>query len=415
MIMTETAGPSAFGRVADDGTVYVRVGETERVVGQIPGSTPEEALAFFGRRYDGLTVDVDLLTQRIQRGALNPEEARKAVATLKSNILEANAVGDLEGLAGKLDGLTDVIDEAAKAKREDRARAAEETRQHKEALITESEQLADSTDWRGGVTRYHAMLDEWKALPRIDRATDDELWHRFSAARTAYTRRRKAHFAEVSARQDESKAKKEQIIEEARELADSTDWGATSAAFRALMDRWRAAGSASRGVDDALWAEFRGIQDQFFDRRTAVHSAQDSEFQSNLNAKLALLDSAEKEILPVKDITTARAAYREFLAHFNTLGRVPREQMRAIDARVKALESAVEDADRREWARTDPETRSRATDTINLFSSQIVKLKADLEAAEAKGDTKRAATINASLATYQSWLDQAKKTLGDLT
>ena len=43
--------PSAFGRVAEDGVVYVKLPEGERAVGSYPGKTPEEALAYFVRKF----------------------------------------------------------------------------------------------------------------------------------------------------------------------------------------------------------------------------------------------------------------------------------------------------------------------------------------------------------------------------
>ena len=48
--MSEPQAPADFGRVDEDGTVYVITGDTERSVGQIPDSTPEEAMAFYVRR-----------------------------------------------------------------------------------------------------------------------------------------------------------------------------------------------------------------------------------------------------------------------------------------------------------------------------------------------------------------------------
>lgn len=384
------------------------------MVGQIPDATGEEAMAFFERRFDSLRTDVNLLKQRIQSGTISPDEARKAVPTLKTTILEANAVGDLEGLAAELDGLTGAIDEAAEKRREERAKAAEETRQRKEEMVGEAEKLAEGTDWRHGVTKFRELLEAWKALPRLDRASDDELWRRFSAARTTYTRRRKTHFAEVSDRQAAAAQAKEAIIAEAETLADSTDWGATAGQFRQLMDRWKAAGSAARATDEALWTRFRAIQDTFFNRRSEVFNQQEAEFQGNLEAKLALLDEAEKSILPVTDVATARSAYREFIGQFNALGRVPRSSMQAVDSRVRAIEAAIDEADRKEWARTDPETKARATGTVSLFSGQIAKLEADLAQAEAAGDAKKKASVEASLATYRSWLEQAEKTLSEL-
>ncbi|MCL1906907.1 MAG: DUF349 domain-containing protein [Propionibacteriaceae bacterium] len=412
--MTEISRLSSFGRADDDGTVYVRIGDTERSVGQIPDSTPEQALAFYVKRGQALEVEVELLAQRVRHGALGPDEARKSIKHLRETILEANAVADLQGLADRLDPLHEIVDAQAEVRREEKAQALADAKVRKEEMVTQSEKLAQSNDWGTGVQKFRDLLEEWKNLPRLDRAADDELWHRFSSARTTYTRRRKAHFAELSVQQGESKILKEAIIAEAETLAQSTDWGPTAAQFRQLMTRWKAAGGAGRQVDDGLWARFRGIQDEFFTRRSEVFSAQDEQYQANLSAKLELLASAEAEILPVSDVAQARLQYREFLSAYHGLGRVPSDQEKATEARVRAIESAIDEADKREWARTDPQTRSRAQETVNLFTAQIAKLEDQLQVAQDKADKSQIKKTEASLATYQIWLDQAQQTLDEL-
>jgi hypothetical protein len=257
--MTSSTGPASFGRVDDDGTVHVRTADGERAVGQIPDVSADEALAFYVRRYEALEVEVRLLVTRVGSGAISPEEARNSIKAVRTSVASANAVGDLDGLLVQLDGLAPVLEVQSEARRAERARQHEQTKAKKEQMVAEAEVLAEGNDWRGGVNRFRALLDEWKALPRIDRATDDDLWHRFSAARTTYTRRRKAQFAEQAAKRDTAKEAKERIIAEARALATSTDWGPTAGEFRDLMTRWKAVGPAPREVDDALWAEFRGL------------------------------------------------------------------------------------------------------------------------------------------------------------
>ena len=412
--MTSTS-PADFGRVDPGGTVYVRTAEGERSVGQIPDVPAAEALAFYTRRFEALELEVGLLERRIASGALSPDEARGSIATVTSNVTGANAVGDLDGLLARLQALAPVLAQATEARKAERARQAEETRATKEAMVAEAEQLAQGNDWRGGVNRFRSLLDEWKALPRIDRATDDALWHRFSTARTTYTRRRKAQFAEQAERREGARRVKEQIIAEARTLADSTEWGPTSGAFRDLMARWKAAGAAPREVDDALWAEFRGLQDQFFNARQATLSEQDAEFRANLEAKEALLARAEAEIVPVIDSGAARSAFRTFVDAYNALGKVPRESIRGLDNRVRALESAVREAEDAEWKRTDPEARSRAEETVAMLSNEIDKLNEKVVKAEARGDRKTAEKARDSIATYQTWLDQARETLADFS
>ncbi|MDR1077615.1 MAG: DUF349 domain-containing protein [Propionibacteriaceae bacterium] len=413
--MTETARPAAFGRVDADGTVYVITPEGERMVGQIPDSTAEEALAFFERRFEALRVEADLLTQRVKAGVANPLEARRSLKVLKGNIMSANAVGDLAGLAAQLDQLKPLIAQAESQFQEQRTRQTEELIASKEAMAAQAEEIANGDDWRTGMSRLQELIKKWKHMPHLDSPLDGEFWRRFSVARTTYTRRRKNYFASLSSQFEAARRVKEDILKEAETLAESSDWRDTAQAFRDLMDRWRAAGSASHSVDEELWPRFRACQDRFFDRRREVFAAQEAENQANLTAKTNLLNEAEATVLPVTDLAASRAAFRQFVDQFNRIGRVPWEAVKSIDARVQALEAALDEVARREWARTDPQTRLRARETVALFSDQVAKAEAALAQAEAKGDRAAIDRARASIATYQSWLDQANQTLEEIT
>jgi hypothetical protein len=283
----------------------------------------------------------------------------------------------------------------------------------KEKAVVEAEALATGNDWRGGVNRFRALLEDWKALPRLDRPTDDALWHRFSTARTTYTRRRKAQFAQQNEQRDGARAIKEKLVTEAEELATSTDWGPTTGAYRDLMTRWKAAGAAPRGVDEALWRRFRAAQDTFFGAKQAINAAQDVEFQANADAKVALLDEAEARILPVTDPGRARIAYREFLERWAAIGKVPRDSMRPLDTRLRALESAVNEAEEHRWRRTNPEARARAEDTAAKLEAQIATLEEQAARATARGDERAAKQAGDSAATYREWLAQAQQAASD--
>lgn len=413
--MSEQQAPSDFGRVDADGTVWVKVGDTERSVGQVPDAGPDEALAFYTRRFENLAAEANLLAARIGSQAMSPEEARKAIETLRGNVEGANAVGDLQGLVARLDEIAGLLPAQIEARKQARAEQNAQTLDAKQAMVEEAEKLAAGNDWRGGVDRFRVLLEEWKALPRIDRATDNELWRRFSSARTQYTRRRKSHFTEVNAGRDEAKAAKEAIIAEAEPLATSTDWGATAGAFRDLMTRWKAAGSARRAEDEALWSRFRGLQDQFFDARSAAQNAVDGAEAENLTAKSDLIAQVEKDLAGVTDVEQAKQIHRQFLSRYSDIGHVPRRSIRELDDKVRAISDKVSALEADEWRRTDPEARQRASDTVALFQAQVDKLAADLDDAQAVGDSRRVKDITKSLETYQSWLDQANKTLAEFT
>ena len=263
-----------WGRVDDDGTVYVRTADGERAVGQYPEGTPEEALKFFTERFDALAFEVSLLEQRITLGQCSPRGGRpRRSRPCARQVVEANAVGDLAALVGRLDALGPVIAPAARGRARPRRRSARPSRRpSKEKIVAEAEKLAEGNDWRNGANRLRELLDQWKALPRIDRATDDALWRRFSTARTAYTRRRKAHFAEQHEKREGARVSRSGWPRRPRRSPTSTEWGPTAGRYRDLMREWKAAGPAPRDVDDELWKRFRGAQDAFFGARDAANA-----------------------------------------------------------------------------------------------------------------------------------------------
>jgi len=404
----------SWGRVADDGTVFVRTKDGERAVGQWPDANPEEALAFYTRRYDALAFEVDLLEKRVQAGTVSPDDARAAVKKVTSAIDEAQAVGDLDGLRARLDALAPLVAQQREKRKAERAAKVEEARDAKTKIATEAETIAAGTDWRHGVTRLRELLDEWKALPRLDKSSDDELWHRFSSARTTYTRHRKQHFAELSSKRDEAAVVKERLAAEAEGLSSSTDWGPTSGRFRDLMRQWKAAGPAPREVDDKLWARFRSAQDAFFGARDAIQAEENVEQQANLQAKETLLVAIEA-ILPVNDAKAGREQLRDLLDRWDAIGKVPRDSMRAIDSRLRAVEQAVKSAEDEVWNRSNPEARARAEATVKQLQSLIADLEKQAAKHEAQGNARKATEAREAIEARREWLTQAQNALTDFS
>ena len=409
---SELSERSDFGRVADDGTVYVRVGDEERAVGQYPEGSPEEALAFFTRRYDALAFEVQLLEQRVRSGAMSPDEAIESINRVSAQLVEPHCVGDIKALIARLDALKPVIGLQREKRREDRARRIEEGRERKGAIVAEAETIAAGRDWRNGANRLRDLLAEWKQLPRLEKGADDELWHRFSTARTTYTRARKSHFAEMSEKRDSARVVKERLAKEAEELADSTDWGATASRFRTLMQEWKAAGPAPKDVDDALWKRFRGAQDVFFAARDAANAEIDREFAANAEKKKALLEEAEA-LLPVTDLAAAKRAFRDIAERWDAAGKVPRDQIKPLEARIRKVEQEIRGLEEDQWRKSDPEKSARAGDMVSKLRDAIAKLEGDLEKARGAGNDKKVKDLEADLASRRAFLEMAEKTAAE--
>jgi hypothetical protein len=256
------------------------------------------------------------------------------------------------------------------------------------------------------------LLDEWKGLPRLEKAADDALWHRFSTARTTYTRRRKAHFAELNEQRDSARQVKERLVTEAEDLAGSTEWGATAARYRELMRRWKEAGPAPKAVDDQLWKRFRAAQDAFFGARDSLNAELDRELAANAEKKEALLAEAEA-LLPVRDLRSAKEAFRSVAERWDAAGKVPRGRVRELEGRMRAVEQAIRAVEDDQWRRSNPEARARAADTVAKLQSSIADLERRRDQARAAGDDAAAARHEADIEARRSWLGQAQQALDD--
>jgi hypothetical protein len=408
----DTVVENEWGRVDANGDVFVRTSAGEHHIGSWQVGEPTAALDFFRLKYDDLVVQVDLLEQRLSSGAATPENTEQGIAKLRHALAEPHAIGDLDSLTSRLDSLTEQVAARRAERKAAKAQALDDARERKEQVAAEAEQIAERDDWRHGADRLRTLLDEWKSLPRLDRSTDDALWRRFSTARTHYTRRRKAHFAELAERREQAREIKEEILAEAEELAGSTDWGDTARRYRDLMSRWKAAGPAPRAVDEALWKRFRAAQDTFFEARSETFTARDNEQRSNLDAKEALITEAET-LLPVSNWKAARDALRTIHERWEAIGHVPRDAAKAIEGRLRRVEDAIRDAEQSEWRRTNPEAKARAEDTVAQLRSSIAGLEVDAAKAREAGDNRKVAQAEEALEARRQWLEQAERALDE--
>jgi hypothetical protein len=416
----EVAAASAFGRVTDDGTVFVLDGEEEREVGQVPGAAADDAMALYIRRFIDLQAKVALFETRLSATDLSVKEIDSTIGKLSEELTAPAAVGDLVGLRTRLDSLKAVAAERRAAAEAERAAARQAAQESRTSIVEQAEAIA-ATDpsriqWRPAGEQLRLLLDQWKDAqrngPRLDRPSEEALWKRFSHARTTFDRERRHFFAELETRNASAKNAKEALVQQAERLATSTDWVATAGAYRDLMTEWKSAGRASRPVDDALWARFREAQDAFFAARDTAAAATDEEYQSNLVVKERLAAEAET-LLPVRDLGAAKATLRSIQDRWDAAGKVPRGDLQRIEGRLRAVEQAVRDADEHQWRRTNPETRARAEGMGAQLEQAIAGLEADLAKAEAAGDRRKAAEAKAALDARRAWLEQVERAARD--
>ena len=413
--------PAKFGRVGEDGTVYVITPTGDRAVGSYPGKSPEEALAYFVKKFEMAASEVALLAARIRSGAMVPSDAHEAVNKLRTQISDLNGVGDLANLSASLEKIPSLITEheGAYQARKAAQSAEKEARKNeaaavKEKIVAEAETLIDSVAWKVTTARLKVLLEEWKKAPRLDKKIDAALWKRFSSSRNKFDKRRRTHFASLDAEHKKVASTKELIVKEAEALANSKDWLGTANKYKSLMDQWKASGRGKKSTDTALWTRFKSAQDTFFTAKNADMAKRKGSMVENLAKREAMIVEFES-LLPITDFKSAKKKFYDLMGKWQKIGMTDRKKRSAFDARIKKVEDEISDLERNHQRKSDPSAKAQANKVVQGLAEAIENYEKQAAKAEAAGQTAKAMVAREAAAARRAWLEQAEKGLTEFT
>lgn len=389
--------------------MFVRDGATERQVGEYPDAPVAEALAYYERKYTDLAAQVGLLEQRARSGAPTADIAR-AVSRLQDTLQSPAAVGDIEALRGRVTALGGTVEQLTAKQSEAHQAEVAEARAEREAIVVEAETMAArdpaSVQWKATTAAMDALFARWqqsqRSTARIPKGEANDLWRRFRAARSTVDTQRRAFFSELDSTQKGAREVKERLVERAEGLQSAPN--DPIGAYRQMLEEWKDAGRAGRKADDALWARFRAAGDVLYAAKSAAQSTQDAEYGQNLTFKQSLLTEAEP-LLTSTDAAAARSKLTDVQRRWDAAGRVPREQTRVVDDRLRRVEQHVKNLEQEHWRRSNPETKARSEGLAAQLNAAIERLEADLDAARAAGDGRAMKDAEDALAARRIWLD----------
>ena len=228
-----------------------------------------------------------------------------------------------------------------------RAARAENVKK-KEALITEAESLAESTDWARTAERLRAMQGEWRGTGAVARAKSEELWSRFRAAGGRFFARQKEDRTRRRGERAKNLERKQALCVEAEALADSSDWDRAASEMKRLQSEWRSTGSVAKDKAEALSMRFRQAGDRFFERyknrETLEATARAAEREAMCAALEALAASGGENT--AEQVRAAQAAWKAAPALSGPQGSaLQARHAAAVEAVVGAWPEAFKDTD----------------------------------------------------------------------
>jgi hypothetical protein len=159
----------------------------------------------------------------------------------------------------------------------------------KEALCARAESMADSTDWVKTAEAMKGLQAEWKSIGPVTRGNEKAVWERFRAACDTFFTRRQDDLKQRKQDWSENLKRKEALVTEAKTLAESTEWEQAASRIKRLQVEWKTIGPVKKSKSDAVWNEFRGACDLFFERFK-------NRDQAALQGKMADRESAVAEL-----------------------------------------------------------------------------------------------------------------------
>lgn len=269
----------------------------------------------------------------------NVENMKEAIKELNELHHEFKHIGpvpkdDQEPLWQRFKAASDAVYERRKGFVEQLKKDLEENLKVKEQLVEEVKAFVDFDhdrikEWNNKTKEIIAIQKKWEATGGLPRAKAKEVNKNFWSAFKTFFNNKNAFFKKLDAGREENLEKKQELLKQAIELQDSTDWQKTAEAFKKLQNQWRDIGPVpekKRGI----YHEFKAAADKFFENKRTNNKELEKDFVKNYEAKLAICEEIEKM---AKEKSDDLDAFRELRDKYLDLGFVPRKNISEIKSK----------------------------------------------------------------------------------
>lgn len=288
---------------------------------------------------------------------------------------------------------------------EAQARARETNLTKRSEMVEQLRTYLSSYDWDNAVWKdveqtLKVARQEWQTYWPVPRKAGNDLQKTFEALMEEL-------FGKITAENERNKQAKQALIDQAQNLAGTSDNRAAVETIKQLQAQWKTIGKSWYKEDQQLWQAFREQCDAIFARRNQEMDAAKAERQAAQTAAEALLARLGSYLeLNLEQLRAAKAEIEAIKQEFGQL-RLPHEAAKNLEHQFQKTLSAVtaKESDERAHA------KARAWEQLFACADQLrqyeLKLLASGEA-ELAGEK---AAIEELLAAAQTWPSGAQTQL----
>lgn len=254
--------------------------------------------------------------------------------------------------------------------------------------------LLSFKDWDEKSKEIIELQAKWKTIGFVPRKFNNQIFEQYRALCDTFFEKKAEFFKKQKDSMEANLEKKRALCERAEALKESTDWKQTADELIAIQKEWKTIGAVPRKYSDAIWKQFVGACDYFFEQKNKNSSSQKEEEVANLATKKAIIEKINT--LAESGASDEMATLREYMNEWHETGFVPfkekdkiyKEYQAALDVqfdrlkmdkserRLQSFKSNVEDI-----AKSD-KAKGRFYREREKLMHQYNKVKSDLQTYE---------------------------------
>ena len=206
-------------------------------------------------------------------------------------------------------------------------RAAEEENLSKKTALCEKiesivkQERKNISDWDNHSKAIISLQQEWRSIGFTPQKMNAKIFERFRATCDDFFKKKGDFFKELKEKYADNARRKQELVEKAEALKDSTDWKKTSDKLIALQKEWKTIGMVPKRLGDQLWENFLAACNHFFEARNASHADERNEERENLTKKNEIINKLKQ--LTESTVDNLQEEMRKLIDEFNAIGHVP--------------------------------------------------------------------------------------------
>ncbi|KUJ59589.1 chromosome segregation protein [Flavobacteriaceae bacterium CRH] len=153
-----------------------------------------------------------------------------------------------------------------------------------------TEKVNSHSQWLLQIQKVEALRNEFFAAGKVPSDVNEETWAAFKNAVRNFNSFKNSFYKDIKKDQNDNLNKKMALVAKAKELQESTDFGATTPVMKQIQEEWKQIGHVPKKYSDKIWKEFKDACNHYFDKLKEHKSEENGDEVAAFDNKKAYLD-----------------------------------------------------------------------------------------------------------------------------